>query len=64
MTYVYVIMLKEVEFHEDDISAEKAAEKKGTWIQKENAYQEWKKCSEKQTSQRKKKTDCIAQEHF
>ena len=55
---------KECSKDEENLSAKEKTEKKRTWIQKENAYQEWKKCSEKQTSQRKKKTDCIAQEHF
>jgi len=40
--------------YENDLPAEKAAEKKGAWLQKENEDEERKKCAEEKTQKRKK----------
>ena len=40
--------------YENDLPAEKAAEKKGAWLQKENEDEERKKCAEEKTQKRQK----------
>ncbi len=43
----------------ENVSTEKASEKKGAWLQKENENRRRQKCPEEKTCKRQKKTDVL-----